>query len=1150
MHSKICSRAVRRLYSVVVCLAFILVAVNLPAASPFEGYYRGTVKFRGQIGSSVVESNALWLTLSVDSSGTLVTETIGTPALQTTVRGLPYVFGVVNTDGSMVLGEGSPFTPGGFEPLPAPDTRISGSVMKITSRDNRSTAGGVTFSQQFTLLATNVGAIPSNAPPRINHIRPGSTNIVEGLTLAVLANTIFWTGPVTAQWRKDGVDLPGATNFFGFETAYMKAGITREDAGAYTVVLRNDFGAVTSAVMNITVSAPPPLTLGGTDPTFSPGSGPAYGLAGNVLSGQVNGVAPLPDGRVVVGGYWDRWNNQPNPGLARLNGDGALDTNFVAGLFHPVSPTNHAVSALALQEDGKLVVSWLGGMARLNVDGSADTTFSNAVTGVRQIIIQPDGKILVGNFAAGPQALGRMNTDGSWDRSFARGQDYFTGITRQIALQSDGKIVVFGRLLYRDGGGNDQVVSSTRVMRLNADGSLDSTFVPGVSPSDSDEAAMAAVGVQPDGRIVIGGAWGLFNRTYGGQTNVNGLLRLNANGSFDATFKAGDGVCTKFVIPGIPPIYSCGSVSTIYCQADGKIFIGGNFTTFNQTARTNFARLNSDGSLDTAFNPAASAPDADVQFIKPTLAGKFYLAGRFTKLGQVPRGSIGRIAGTTPPLPDLKAPVIVITSPKGATATTLSNQVTVTGTAIDDRELKRVQARLGDGAFADTTGTASWSANFELAPGTNVISIRATDATGNAATNRLVVVYRVSEQLHVNVNGAGLVTPAYDGTIQEIGRSLVLTAVPARGWVFSNWIVGAQTRLTSKATFVMESNLTIVANFVTNPFAASKAAFNGLVMDDAAPSHARAGFLSVNLLDTGKYTANLLFAGKKVAFAGAFDLSRQTVANLAPKPGTNTYLLRLALSEDGRAMAGTLADGEGEISVRLNKAAFGPTAPATNYVGSYTMLVQPAEGESIEIGDGYGLLKVDVAGTASLTGVLADGNPAVVKAGLSAEGAWPFYLPLYAGQGSLFGWLSVDRRAGNAVIATNGLLWTHPAQVKQPYAGGFTNRFVPLASRYVPPVGTNAALTFSSGVVILAGGNLPQDLTNAVSLGAGSKVTNLGSNKLVMGLVGPTGSMSGSMTPAGGSKPIPFKGVVLQGQNFGGGYFLGTNQTGPVYFGE
>ncbi len=116
--------------------------------------------------------------------------------------------------------------------------------------------------------------------------------------------------------------------------------------------------------------------------------------------------------------------------LARLNADGSLDDGFNA--FRSV---NGIVRTIALQTDGKILIGGLlnavngqsrNGLARLNSNGSLDMSF-NPVFGnpssfesaaIRRILVQPDGKIMVGGFFSGVngtarQNLVRLNADGT-----------------------------------------------------------------------------------------------------------------------------------------------------------------------------------------------------------------------------------------------------------------------------------------------------------------------------------------------------------------------------------------------------------------------------------------------------------------------------------------------------------------------------------------------------------------------------------------------------------------------------------------------------------------------------------------------------------------------------------------------------------------
>jgi uncharacterized delta-60 repeat protein len=124
---------------------------------------------------------------------------------------------------------------------------------------------------------------------------------------------------------------------------------------------------------------------------------------------------------------------------------------------------------------------------------------------------------------------------------------------------------------------------------------LDSTFNPSASLNST---SVNAIVVQSDGKILFGGTFEYF---YGG-VNMYGIGRLNSDGSPDTSF----GTTNKYGVGSFSY-----SVTSIGLQSNGKIIIGGNFTTYNGTTQTAIARLNTDGSLDTTFastTPGGASP--------------------------------------------------------------------------------------------------------------------------------------------------------------------------------------------------------------------------------------------------------------------------------------------------------------------------------------------------------------------------------------------------------------------------------------------------------------------------------------------------------------------------------------------------------------
>ncbi|HWJ28134.1 MAG TPA: hypothetical protein VNS32_16435, partial [Flavisolibacter sp.] len=256
------------------------------------------------------------------------------------------------------------------------------------------------------------------------------------------------------------------------------------------------------------------------------------------------------------------------------------------------------------------------GIARLNTDGSLDASFNSGSTGANSSIVaiaiqKTDKKILIGGDFTGfngtlRSKIARINPDGTLDPSFNPGtgvaESIFSGPTvNSIAVQLDGKIVIGGLFDSYNG------TSRRRVARINSDGSIDNTFNPGIGVNGS----VYAVAVQSDGKILIGGGF----PTYNGVT-CNGLIRVNADGSVDASYKIGSGTG------------SSGEIDCIAIQGDGKILIGGTFTSFNGSSCSRIARLNTDGTLDPTFSIGSGA-NYTIKAITVQSDGKILVGGSF-----------------------------------------------------------------------------------------------------------------------------------------------------------------------------------------------------------------------------------------------------------------------------------------------------------------------------------------------------------------------------------------------------------------------------------------------------------------------------------------------------------------------------------------
>ncbi|MCX7633653.1 MAG: delta-60 repeat domain-containing protein, partial [Turneriella sp.] len=338
---------------------------------------------------------------------------------------------------------------------------------------------------------------------------------------------------------------------------------------------------------------------------------------------SVLALALQSDGKVIFAGDFARYNGKNAIRIARSNTDGTADAGFDSGGH------NNTVNAIALQSDGKILTAGLftnfagtlrGRVVRTLSDGSLDTSFdplAGANNTILAMAVQSDGKILIGgsftNYnGTGRNRLARINTDGSLDFSFTPGAGA-NNTVHSIAIQSDGKIVIGGAF------GTYEAMARNRIARVNINGSLDTLFVP-VSGADG---IIHAIAIQSDGNIVIGGAF----TTYDGVAR-NRIARVTSLGVLDTTFDPGAG--------------ANGDVRSIAIQPDGKILIAGFFTEYNGTTRNRIARLNTDGSLDTTFNPAAGA-DNSITALALQSDGKMVIAGDFLNYAGVGRNRLARV---------------------------------------------------------------------------------------------------------------------------------------------------------------------------------------------------------------------------------------------------------------------------------------------------------------------------------------------------------------------------------------------------------------------------------------------------------------------------------------------------------------------------
>jgi uncharacterized delta-60 repeat protein len=354
--------------------------------------------------------------------------------------------------------------------------------------------------------------------------------------------------------------------------------------------------------------------------------------ANNELVQKNTWVAAIPQvPYILAGGEFTTYQGVSRVGLSLLNTDATAATSFTPAAY------SGSVTQLQYQSTGKLL---FGGntfsgaiLRRLNTNYTADTTFSpTGVTGImRTLLVLPDDKMIVGGnfltrrllinggndstfvasaFNQQPYStirqsdgkivmvgtfttyggvtvnrIVRLNTNGTRDTTFSIGTG-FSAFAKVIVQNSTGLLYVIGIFTTYNG------TTRNGIARLNSNGTLDTTFNPG-----NGTTAAEAIAIQSDGKIIIGGSF----TSYAG-TSINRIARINTNGTIDTTFTVGTGFNN--------------TVWSLAIMPNGQIIVGGSFTTFNGVTRNRIARLNSDGTLDTSWNPGTGYNSTVLRLLK------------------------------------------------------------------------------------------------------------------------------------------------------------------------------------------------------------------------------------------------------------------------------------------------------------------------------------------------------------------------------------------------------------------------------------------------------------------------------------------------------------------------------------------------------
>lgn len=351
------------------------------------------------------------------------------------------------------------------------------------------------------------------------------------------------------------------------------------------------------------------------------------GLKGDGFDGTVHALFLQSDDKLLVAGEYTSVNGNVSSHLTRLLSDGTIDETFNIG-----TGFNGNIYACNMQSDGKIIVAGnftgfngnsSGRLIRLNNDGTYDASFNTSIgatTGIiYDIALQPDGKIIiVGSFTkynnVTVNRIARILPNGTLDTSFLTGSGSSLNITKARIL-ADGKILLAGNFTSING------FLSNRMIRLNSDGSADTTFNIGSGFNDN----VNAIEVLPDNKIILGGSFTLFNENI-----ANRILRLNEDGTRDLSF-TGSG-------------FTQGAVQVIKRDNSGNLMIGGSFTgSYNGMNVNRVVLLDSDGTVKSDFEPDSGPGNNSVLALAHDLEGSWYIGGSFSVFDVQNQGRLAKV---------------------------------------------------------------------------------------------------------------------------------------------------------------------------------------------------------------------------------------------------------------------------------------------------------------------------------------------------------------------------------------------------------------------------------------------------------------------------------------------------------------------------
>jgi Divergent InlB B-repeat domain len=274
--------------------------------------------------------------------------------------------------------------------------------------------------------------------------------------------------------------------------------------------------------------------------------------------------------------------------------------------------------------------------------------------------------------------------------------------------------------------------------------------------------------------------------------------------------------------------------------------------------------------------------------------------------------------------------------------------------------------------------------------------------------------------ISIQINGLGRVTPNLNGKTLPIGKLITLRALPAPGQVFAGWsgLLGAAEL--PLLALVLQTNLSLTANFVASPFTTLNGAYAGLLANTNAISPADSGAFKVNVNPSGTFSGRVIVAGQRHGIHGQFNLFGDAVISISRNQlPPLTLNLHLDPAANDSLISGQITDGAWISELLGERNVFNSKLNPAQQAGVRSFLLEQTGSQMAAVGTASS--HIAKSGSARVSGKLSNLRSFSTATVLGKTGDYPFYLSFNHGLDVVIGWLNFP--ANQQTASTGSVFW-------------------------------------------------------------------------------------------------------------------------------